>query len=111
MENVLRKQDLRLLILAFVTIAQTSCSFISSSSDTLINNVSLAPPYALENPTTNQFHQILFVADLHAVTLSWERDLLDRRQRGHLDVPRMTDGNIALHSCSQFLRGCPQGEI
>jgi membrane dipeptidase len=41
-------------------------------------------------------HATLTVADLHADTLLWGRDLLQRGTRGHSDVPRMIDGNVAL---------------
>ncbi len=42
------------------------------------------------------FHQQLFVADLHADQLLWARDPLDRASRGHVDVPRLQDGNVGL---------------
>lgn len=32
-------------------------------------------------------HETLFVADLHSDTLLWQRDLLQRGSRGHLDLP------------------------
>ncbi|HEY7411031.1 MAG TPA: dipeptidase [Vicinamibacteria bacterium] len=41
-------------------------------------------------------HRGLLVADLHADTLLWHRDLLDRGSRGHVDLPRLRDGNVAL---------------
>ena len=34
--------------------------------------------------------------DLHADSLLWGRDLLARSSRGHVDVPRMIEGNAAL---------------
>ena len=92
------------LILVLMTVTQTNCSFISSSSDALINQVSLDPPYNLEKPTAHQFHQSLFVADLHADTLLWDRNLLERYERGHLDVPRMIEGNIALQAFTVFTK-------
>jgi len=92
------------LILAFVTVTHSSCSFVAFTSDALINRVSLDPPYNLENPTAHQFHQSLFVADLHADTLLWERDLLNRHERGHLDVSRMIEGNIALQAFTVFTK-------
>jgi microsomal dipeptidase-like Zn-dependent dipeptidase len=36
------------------------------------------------------------VADLHADSLLWGRDLLARGTRGHVDVPRLIEGNVAL---------------
>ena len=41
-------------------------------------------------------HERLTVVDLHADSLLWGRDLLDRANRGHVDVPRMIEGNAAL---------------
>ena len=43
-----------------------------------------------------QFHAQLFVADLHADTLLWRRDLLRRHDRGHVDVPRLLEGNVGM---------------
>lgn len=41
-------------------------------------------------------HAQLFVADLHADSLLWGRDLLQRATRGHIDLPRLVEGNVAL---------------
>jgi membrane dipeptidase len=41
-------------------------------------------------------HATLTVADLHADTLLWGRDLFERGTQGHSDVPRMIEGNVAL---------------
>lgn len=41
-------------------------------------------------------HAELWVADLHADSLLWGRDLLERGTRGHVDVPRLLEGNVAL---------------
>ena len=43
-----------------------------------------------------ELHRRLFVADLHADTLLWDRDLLERSRRGHVDVPRLIEGHVAL---------------
>lgn len=43
-----------------------------------------------------RLHDSLFVADLHADTLMWPRDFLIRDTRGHIDLPRMIEGNAAL---------------
>ena len=40
-------------------------------------------------------HQSLDIADLHADTLLWYRSMLERSDRGQVDVPRMLDGNMA----------------
>ena len=47
-------------------------------------------------PEVAQFHDTLFIADLHADSLLWKRDLLMRSNIGHIDLPRLQDGNVAL---------------
>jgi microsomal dipeptidase-like Zn-dependent dipeptidase len=45
-------------------------------------------------------HKTLQIADMHADTLMWKRDLLARGDRGQVDLPRLTDGNVALQILS-----------
>lgn len=45
---------------------------------------------------TEILHEKLFVADLHADSLLWGRDLSGKTDRGALDIPRMQAGNHAL---------------
>jgi microsomal dipeptidase-like Zn-dependent dipeptidase len=48
------------------------------------------------SPDALRVHQGLTVVDLHADPLIWDRDLLDRVRRGHVDLPRLQEGGIAL---------------
>jgi membrane dipeptidase len=62
------------------------------------------PPEAL-TPVAERartLHATLRVADLHADSLLFGRDLLARGDRGHVDVPRLIEGRVALQvlSCS-----------
>ncbi len=41
-------------------------------------------------------HAQLTIADMHADQLLWARDPLERSDHGHVDLPRMADGNVAL---------------
>ena len=43
-----------------------------------------------------ELHARLFVADLHCDALLWTRDLLERGAYGHVDHPRLVEGNVAL---------------
>jgi microsomal dipeptidase-like Zn-dependent dipeptidase len=43
-------------------------------------------------------HERLLVVDLHADSLLWGRDLLRRGTRGHVDVPRLVEGNVAVQA-------------
>ena len=53
-------------------------------------------------------HSRLAIADLHDDTLLWNRDLLHESDRGHVDLPRLREGHVALatfSSVSQSPRG------
>ena len=53
------------------------------------------PPYHASD-RARALHETLWVADLHADSLLWGRDLLERSERGQVDVPRLVEGNVAL---------------
>jgi microsomal dipeptidase-like Zn-dependent dipeptidase len=53
-----------------------------------------APYYASDR--ARALHETLTVVDLHADSLLWGRDLLVRGERGHVDVPRLIEGNVSL---------------
>lgn len=55
--------------------------------------IQTSPPAVSER--ARALHRTLFVADLHADTLLWSRDLLDRGSWGHVDLPRLIEGNVA----------------
>jgi microsomal dipeptidase-like Zn-dependent dipeptidase len=48
------------------------------------------------SPETRKLHDSLQIVDLHADSLLWGRDLLYRSNRGHVDVPRLLEGNVTL---------------
>lgn len=54
-------------------------------------------------------HQTLTIVDLHSDTLLWKRDMLDRADRGHMDLPRLQDGNVALQILSSVTKS-PKGQ-
>jgi microsomal dipeptidase-like Zn-dependent dipeptidase len=61
-------------------------------------NVTLNPPPYAASERATELHKKLLVADLHADSLLWDRDLLERSSRGHVDVPRLIEGNVALQA-------------
>jgi len=59
-------------------------------------NVTTGPrPFAV-SAAARDLHSRLAVVDLHADSLLWGRDLLRRGDRGHVDVPRLVEGGVAL---------------
>ena len=49
-------------------------------------------------------HKTLTIVDLHSDTLMWNRDLNDSVSRGHMDLPRLQDGNVALQLFSSVTK-------
>jgi len=54
-------------------------------------------------------HRTLQIADMHADTLLWGRDILGRSNRGHVDLPRLEQGNVALQVFSSVTK-TPKGQ-
>lgn len=63
--------------------------------DRRMNTVVSDTPPAL-SPKGSALHRRLFVADLHADQLLWGRDPLKKASHGHVDVPRLQEGHVAL---------------
>ena len=59
------------------------------------NRVQRPPPYRASDRAI-ALYQTLDVVDLHADSLLWGRNLLARSNHGHIDLPRLIDGGIAL---------------
>jgi microsomal dipeptidase-like Zn-dependent dipeptidase len=49
-------------------------------------------------------HKTLNIVDLHSDTLMWDRDINDRVSRGHVDLPRLQNGNVALQLFSSVTK-------
>lgn len=54
-------------------------------------------------------HQRLVIGDWHADSLLWDRNLLKRADRGHTDIPRLLDGNVALQVYTTVTKS-PRGQ-
>lgn len=55
-----------------------------------------------------ELHRGLTVVDLHADSLLWGRDLRRRAGRGHVDVPRLIEGGVAIETMAVSTR-VPRG--
>jgi microsomal dipeptidase-like Zn-dependent dipeptidase len=88
----------RLLLAACLGLAAGLLLFFLAAvpvSETYLNGVAGARPRQVSGRAL-ALHRSLFVADMHADTLLWGRDLLARGSRGHVDLPRLREGNAAL---------------
>lgn len=58
-------------------------------------------------PQAQALHERLIIADMHGDTLLWDRNLLNRAARGHVDLPRLQEGNVALQVFSSVTKSPP----
>ncbi|HET6348276.1 MAG TPA: membrane dipeptidase [Candidatus Krumholzibacteria bacterium] len=82
--------------------------------DDMINRVTTAP-VDVQGPAL-ALHDSLWIADFHNDALLWNRGLLERHGRGHVDLPRLQDGGVDLavfsastrfHATSSYTRTLP----
>jgi microsomal dipeptidase-like Zn-dependent dipeptidase len=61
------------------------------------------------SPAAQALHDQLAIVDLHSDTLLWKRDPEARAGRGHVDLPRLQDGNVKLQVFSSVTK-TPKGQ-
>lgn len=66
-------------------------------------------PLLAVSPRAQALHRTLTIVDLHSDTLLWRRSMLDRASRGHVDLPRLEAGNVALQVFSSVTKS-PRGQ-
>jgi membrane dipeptidase len=71
--------------------------------DSIANSVYLTDRPEASKQARDLFRTLL-VADLHCDSLMWDRDLTARSRRGHVDIPRLIEGNVALETFSSPTR-------
>jgi len=61
----------------------------------MVNRALMRKPYEV-SPEAETAHRKMTVVDMHCDALLSNRDLLVRGRRGHVDLPRLREGNVAL---------------
>ncbi|MDV3458112.1 dipeptidase [Sphingomonas sp. HF-S4] len=72
-------------------------------------NKVVAGPLPTVTAQTRALHASLQIADMHGDTLLWRRSLVDRANRGQVDLPRLIEGNVALQIFSSVTK-TPKGQ-
>ena len=76
--------------------------------DAQMNPVAPHEPYPV-GEAARKLHDTLYVADLHADSLLWKRDMRKRQTRGQVDLPRLREGGIDLQVFSAVTQS-PRGQ-
>jgi len=87
-----------LLIAIAVLVLATIAVFVfgPAAVDRGLNQVLPGGEKVTVSPRARNLHDLLFVADLHADPLLWDRNLLAAANHGHVDIPRLITGGVAL---------------
>ena len=92
-----KRKRLKKILLGIFILIPLSSPLIPRLYDR-ISNDSISPgPYPISEEA-HALHQSLFVADLHSDALLWNRNLLERNSYGHVDIPRLLEGGVALQA-------------
>ena len=89
------------IIFGALAVALASCAPAADLLESGINRVRADAPPQHDTATAaagRALHAQLFVADLHADTLLWRRALDEPVSRGHVDLQRLGEGNVALQA-------------
>ena len=73
-----------------------------------MNKVLEHPPYKISQSAQNK-HDGLIIMDWHSDSLLWNRNLLKRSNHGHMDIPRLAEGNVAIQMFTVVTKS-PKGQ-
>jgi membrane dipeptidase len=88
---------LRVLVLLLVAALVVAWFVVPGIVEGRNNKALHKSPYRAST-AAEALHHKLIVADLHADSLLWNRNLLERGSRGQVDLPRLAEGNVAIQA-------------
>ncbi len=93
------------LIAGGVLVLMAPVAFFGIAPGVVERSMNVVAPVPIRiTPQARALHRTLAIADMHADTLLWNRDLLDRGTRGQVDLPRLEEGNVALQIFSSVTK-------
>lgn len=98
------------LALIAVALVAAAVRFFTVTPERIDRGQNKVQRVALEiTPAARALQATLDVADMHADSLLWKRDLIARSDRGHIDLPRLIEGHYALQVFSSVTKS-PKGQ-
>lgn len=105
-------KPVRLLLLILALLATVALAglfllgpgYIERTSNLITGDAGEAP-----DATSLALHDTLIIGDLHSDSTLWHRDLTTRGDRGHVDIPRLVEGNFALQMFTTVTKS-PRGQ-
>lgn len=84
-------------LLLFIIILAAAWIALPGIVERHFNHTLHSPPYSV-SAQAQALHRRLTIADLHGDSLLWGRNLLRRSSRGHIDLPRLAEGNVSIQA-------------
>ncbi len=97
-ENLLQMKKSFKILLALLILLTLLFFFVAPTLLERVANKVISQETQKLSAKAAELHDQLWIADLHADALLWNRDLLERNDHGHVDVPRLIEGNVALQA-------------
>src|SRR5204862_219922 len=97
------KRRIGIILLAVLVFG--AITFFTLAPGVVENSANKVAPTELKvSAHAEALHKTLDVADMHADSLLWKRDLLKRSDRGQVDLPRLQAGHYALQVFSSVTK-------
>ena len=81
--------------LFIITLVTLALIILPSMIDRKMNHVTEHLPFRIPNDV-KEFHKTLIIGDWHADSTLWNRNLINEYDYGHVDIPRLQRGNVAI---------------
>ncbi|MBB5697994.1 dipeptidase [Sphingomonas yantingensis] len=98
-----------LIALALLIAAATAFFLLAPGIAERSMNKIAPTPLPTVTPETKALHDRLTIADLHSDSLLWKRDISNASDQGHVDIPRLLAGNVAIQVFSSVTK-TPAGQ-
>ncbi len=102
------KKSLKVIAIIFVIAAGAFIMLAPPIIEKGLNRVVLQEEPWPVSATAQTLHDTLLVGDWHSDSLLWDRDLLQRSDYGHVDFPRLVEGNVAFQGLTAVTKS-PKG--
>jgi membrane dipeptidase len=94
---------------AIILLALLFFIILPDQIDSIANGIYPSPPHEASKQARDLYGTLL-IADLHCDALMWDRDITGWNRHGHVDIPRLIEGNVALETFSTVTK-TPAGII
>ncbi|MBU3069651.1 dipeptidase [Aestuariicella sp. G3-2] len=107
----MRRAPILLIVLPVIILLVLAAGFFMlapAQIEKSLNRVTAHTPFPIPKQT-QELHNSLIIGDLHADSTLWKRDLRKHSSRGHVDLPRLREGNVALQMFTSVTKS-PRGQ-